>query len=60
MQQMLYLKLRQSIKLLIIEYQKGHTPCEERAHFLVFKKSRGTVPQCPLFCSAAPDPADVV
>ena len=58
MQQMLYLKLLQSIKLLIIEYQKGHTPCEERAYFLVFTKVGGTVPQCPLPCS--PDPADVV
>ena len=33
-----YLTLRQSIKLLIIEYQKGHTSYEERAHFLVLKK----------------------
>ena len=32
------LTLRQSIKLLIIEYQKVHIPYEERAHFLVFKK----------------------
>ena len=38
-----YLTLRQSIKLLIIEYQKGHTSYEERAHFLVLKK-RAPVP----------------
>ena len=42
-----YLTLRQSIKLLIIEYQEGHTFYEERAYFLVFKKVGGTVPQPP-------------
>ena len=36
-----YLTLRQNIKLLTIEYQKGHTSYEERAHFLVFKKVGG-------------------
>ena len=40
------LTLRQSIKLLIIEYQKGHISYEERAHFLVFKKVGGGAP-CP-------------
>ena len=51
MQQMyVYLTLQQSIKLLAIEYQKGHTCYEERAYFLVFnKRGGGTVPQCPLF-----------
>ena len=34
----MYLTLRQSIKLLTIEYQKGHTSYEERECFLVFKK----------------------
>ena len=37
----MYLTLRQSIKLLTIEYQKGHASYEERAHFLVFKKVGG-------------------
>ena len=36
--------MRQSIKLLTIEYQKGRTSYEERAHFLVFKKKG---PLCP-------------
>ena len=47
-----YLTLRQSIKLLTIEYQRGHTSYEERAHFLVFKKWRGApYPSAPLFFS---------
>ena len=37
----MYLTLRQSIKLLAIEYQKGHASHDERAHFLVFKKVGG-------------------
>ena len=41
-----HLTLRQSIKLLTIEYQKGHTSYKERAHFLVFKKVGGGAP-CP-------------
>ena len=45
----------QSIKLLTIEYQKGHTSYEERAHFLVFKKVGNNVPQC-LPCFTAPCP----
>ena len=36
-----YLTLRRSIKLLTIEYQKGHTSYEERAHFLVSKNWGG-------------------
>ena len=42
----MYLTLRQSIKLLIIEHQKGHKSNEERAHFLVLKKGghRAQVP----------------
>ena len=35
--------LRQSIELLIIEYQKGHTSYEERAHYLVFGGHRALV-----------------
>ena len=46
----MYLALRQSIKLLIIECQKGHTSYEEREHFLVFKKVEGhRAPVPPLF-----------
>ena len=42
MQQMcMYLTLQQSMKLLTVEYQKGHTSYEERAHFLVFIKWGG-------------------
>ena len=48
-----YLTLRQSIKLLIIGYQKGHTSYEERAHFLVFKKVGAPCPSVPP-CSAGP------
>ena len=36
-----YLISQQSIKLLTIEYQKGHTPYEEWAHFLVQKVEGG-------------------
>ena len=44
--------LRQSIELLIIEYQRGHTSYEERAHYLVFEKVWG--------CGGgAPCPSDV-
>ena len=46
----MYLTLQQSIKLLTIEYQKGHTFCDERAHFLVFNKvggHRAPVPPAP-------------
>ena len=54
MQQM-YLTLRRSIKLLTIEYQKGHTSYEERTCLLVFKKVGGACPSAPLPpCSAAP------
>ena len=50
-----YLTLRESIKLLIIEYQKGHTSYEKRAHFLVFKKVEGHRAPVPPACSAVPD-----
>ena len=43
MQQMCTTDVQQSIKLLIIEYQKGHTSYKERAHFLVVKTG-GEVP----------------
>ena len=45
----MYLTLRQSIKLLTIEYQEGHTSYEERARFHV---GGGRAPEPP--CSAAP------
>ena len=55
MQQMcMYLTLQQSMKLLTVEYQKGHTSYEERAHFLVFIKwGGGSVPKQCTPCSAA-------
>ena len=55
----MYLTLRQSIKLLIIEHQKGHKSYEERAHFLVLKKG-GHRTQVPSLCSAAPDHGAIV
>ena len=56
MQQMcMYLTLQQSMKLLTVEYQKGHTSYEERAHFLVFKQwgGGGSMPMQCTPCSAA-------
>ena len=47
----MYFILQQSMKLLTVEYQKGHTSYEERAHFLVFIKGGGQRAQAvhPLF-----------